>query len=84
MKKSDIRQVFGRNLEQIMEKRGINQQRLSELSGLSPGHISEARRGISAIGLDALAILAHALQVLPVGASWPTRKPPARTSSSAR
>lgn len=65
MKKADIRQVFGRALEHWMEKRGINQQRLAELSGLSPGHISEARRGISAIGIDRLADLAAALQIMP-------------------
>jgi transcriptional regulator with XRE-family HTH domain len=65
MKKTDIRQVFGRALEKAMEKRGINQQRLAELSGLSPGHISEARRGISAIGIDRLADLANALHVFP-------------------
>lgn len=49
-----------------MERRGINQERLAKLSGLSSGHISEARRGLSAIGIDNLAKIADALQVLPM------------------
>jgi ribosome-binding protein aMBF1 (putative translation factor) len=65
MKKADIQQLFGRNLEEAMRRRGINQQRLGELSGLSPSHISEARRGISSPTLETLNALAHALQMQP-------------------
>lgn len=48
-----------------MHRRGINQQRLGELSGLSPSHISEARRGISSPTLETVNALAYALQMFP-------------------
>lgn len=46
-----------------MLRRGVNQQRLSELTGLSISTISEIRHGISSPTLDTIARLADALGI---------------------
>jgi transcriptional regulator with XRE-family HTH domain len=63
MRKTPISQVLTRNLEDLMERRGINQQRLAERTGLSTSTVSEIRRGIASPGLDTLERFAQVLGV---------------------
>lgn len=65
MAKPDIGQIFRRNLEQAMERAGINQQNLAPKAGMSVGHLSEVRRGLVSPTLGLLGDLAHALGIEP-------------------
>lgn len=66
MPKSDIRQIFIKNLEQARKMRGLNKGELAQRAGMSGGHLSEVINGLSDITLGKLADLAAALNVMPM------------------
>lgn len=52
--KKDINIEIGANIQAERERAGYTQERLAEILGFSPNHISAMERGVSAISLDAL------------------------------
>lgn len=52
--KKDINIEIGANIQAAREQAGYTQERLAEILGFSPNHISAIERGVSAISLDAL------------------------------
>lgn len=52
--KKDINIEIGANIQAAREQAGYTQERLSEILGLSPNHVSAIERGVSAVSLDAL------------------------------
>lgn len=52
--KKQINVEIGANIQAAREKAGYTQEKLSELIGVSPNHMSAIERGVSAVSLDAL------------------------------
>lgn len=52
--KKGINVEIGSNIQIAREQAGYTQERLSELLGLSPNHISAIERGVSAVSLDSV------------------------------
>lgn len=52
--KKEINIEIGANIQVAREQAGYTQERLSEILGLSPNHMSAIERGVSAVSLDAL------------------------------
>lgn len=52
--KKEINIEIGANIQAAREQAGYTQERLSEILGLSPNHMSAIERGVSAVSLDAL------------------------------
>lgn len=59
----DMRKLVGRNAERIRKERGITQEKLAELSGLSQQYISGLERGNRNPTIVTVHELAVALQV---------------------
>ena len=58
--------IHGSKLQKIRQSKGLTQQQLSTLSGISKGYISKAENGkASNPGYDAVIRLAEALRVEP-------------------
>lgn len=61
----DPLKVFSGTLHDLREKRGISQQRLSELAGLNRNYVSDVERGRRNPCLNNIVKLAEALDVAP-------------------
>jgi transcriptional regulator with XRE-family HTH domain len=62
----DMRRLVGRNAKRLRLARGLSQERLSELSGLTQQYISDLERGLRNPTVVTLFELAQALGVTPV------------------
>lgn len=51
------------NIETLRRMRGLNQEQLAEMAGISQGHVSRAENGDSGITLGKLRAIAEALGV---------------------
>jgi transcriptional regulator with XRE-family HTH domain len=61
----DPAKVFSAQLLALREKRGVSQQRLSELAGLNRNYVSDVERGRRNPCLNNIVKLAEALDVSP-------------------
>lgn len=52
--KKQINLEIGANIHAAREKAGYTQEKLSELLGVSPNHMSAIERGVSAVSLESL------------------------------
>ncbi len=52
--KKDINIEIGANIQAARERAGYTQERLSEVLGLSPNHMSAIERGVSGVSLETL------------------------------
>jgi transcriptional regulator with XRE-family HTH domain len=55
--------TFGRSVRRLRKQRGLSQESLAEVCGLSRNYISDIERGVRNPGLLALVALAKALRV---------------------
>jgi len=74
----DLVQVFGRNVREAREAKGLTQEDLEGLTGIRRSYISDMERGQRNPTIRALQRIAVALSVqpeellrLPAGATWP-------------
>lgn len=51
------------NIEHIRRQRGLNQEQLAEMAGISQGHVSRAEKGEDGVTLGKLKAIAAALRV---------------------
>jgi transcriptional regulator with XRE-family HTH domain len=58
-----VAELFGTSLREIRKQRGLSQERLAELTGLSTNYVGEMERGLKAPGLPVIVRLARALDV---------------------
>jgi transcriptional regulator with XRE-family HTH domain len=58
-----IRKFLGQRLRALRKERGLTQEKLGELSGLSAGFIGEVERGSKSISIDSLYALSVALHL---------------------
>lgn len=58
-----VASLFGQSLRRIRKEKGLTQERLAELTGLSTNFISELERGLKAPGLAAIVSISKALDV---------------------
>jgi transcriptional regulator with XRE-family HTH domain len=58
-----VRRFIGQRLRAVRKQRGLSQQKLGELSGLSGKFIGEVERGEKSISIDSLHAIAVALGV---------------------
>lgn len=58
-------QLVGKRLRAIRKKRGLTQERLAELAGISPQHCSGIETGGAKVSLPALIQLCNALDATP-------------------
>jgi transcriptional regulator with XRE-family HTH domain len=58
-----VAELFGTSLRETRKRRGLSQERLAELTGLSTNYVSEMERGLKAPGLPVIVRLARALDV---------------------
>jgi transcriptional regulator with XRE-family HTH domain len=58
-----VAELFGTSLREIRKQRGLSQERLAELTGLSTNYVGEMERGLKAPGLSVIVRLARALDV---------------------
>lgn len=58
-------QLVGKRLRAIRKKRGLTQERLAELAGISPQHCSGIETGGAKVSLPALVQLCNALDATP-------------------
>ncbi|WP_037285742.1 helix-turn-helix domain-containing protein [Saccharibacillus sacchari] len=65
MSESEFVRLVGEKVRLIRKTRGITQERLSELSGLSEKYLSDTERGIRNISLESLEKIMKALKVRP-------------------
>lgn len=56
-------ELFGISLRETRKRRGLSQERLAELTGLSTNYVGEMERGLKAPGLPVIVRLARALDV---------------------
>jgi transcriptional regulator with XRE-family HTH domain len=61
----DPLKLFSERLKELREKRGVSQQRLSELAGLNRNYVSDVERGRRNPCLGNIVKLAEALDVAP-------------------
>lgn len=61
MQAQTVAEVFGTSLRQIRREKGLSQERLAELTGLSTNFIGEMERGLKAPGLTVVVRLSVAL-----------------------
>ena len=59
----DIRRFIGQRLRALRKERGLTQDRLGELAGLTGKFIGEVERGQKSISIDSLYALAVALRI---------------------
>lgn len=59
---SELRQTLARNVREIRARRGLSQQALAELAGLTQKTISYIENGTDATTIDTLAHIAAALR----------------------
>ncbi|NLI08798.1 MAG: helix-turn-helix transcriptional regulator [Thermotogaceae bacterium] len=59
----DICKKFGRRLREIRDRKGMTQEKLSEISGLERSYISDVERGARSISLKNIERLASALGI---------------------
>ena len=62
---SDFKQMVGEQVRRIRKSRGITQERLADLSGLSFSYISDVERGTRNISLESLGRIIEALGIKP-------------------
>ena len=55
--------LFGSTLREVRQERGLSQERLAELTGLSTNFVGEMERGLKAPGLGVIVRLSAALGV---------------------
>jgi transcriptional regulator with XRE-family HTH domain len=60
---SKLLKTFGRSVRSLRKRRGLSQEDLAEVCGLSRNYISDIERGVRNPGLLALVALARALRV---------------------
>lgn len=65
MPKTEIRQIFARNLREAMERAGMHQTALAQKAGMSGSHLSEVLRQLASVTIDLVADLAEALGIQP-------------------
>jgi len=58
-----VAKLFGVTLKRIRIARGLTQERLAELTGISTNFVSELERGLKAPGLVVIVRLSKALEV---------------------
>lgn len=58
-----VAKLFGASLKKIRTKRGLTQERVAELTGISTNFVSELERGLKAPGLVVIVRLSKALDV---------------------
>jgi transcriptional regulator with XRE-family HTH domain len=56
-------QLFGSALRRIRREKGLSQERLAELTGLSTNYVGEMERGLKAPGLVVIVRLSRAFRV---------------------
>jgi len=61
--KKEINIEIGSNIQVAREQAGYTQDKLSEMLGMSPNHLSAIERGVSGISLEALQRLCRLLGV---------------------
>lgn len=61
----DPLKLFSERLKELREKRGVSQQRLSELAGLNRNYVSDVERGRRNPCLGNIVKIAEALDVAP-------------------
>ena len=61
----DPLKLFSERVRELREKRGVSQQRLSELAGLNRNYVSDVERGRRNPCLGSIVKLAEALDVAP-------------------
>ena len=61
----DPLKLFSERVKELREKRGVSQQRLSELAGLNRNYVSDVERGRRNPCLGNIVKLAEALDVAP-------------------
>lgn len=54
---------IGRRVKIFRQKRGLSQEKLSEMSGLTPAHFSHVETGNTKVSLPSLVSIANALDV---------------------
>ena len=59
--KKPINIEIGANIQAARERAGFTQEKLSELLGVTPNHLSAIERGVSGISLESLQKLCHIL-----------------------
>lgn len=52
---------LGRRLQELREKRGLNQSQLSDMAGINRSHLSQIENGVYAVRLDTINDIAKAL-----------------------
>ncbi len=58
-----VAQLFGVTLRRIRKERGLTQEKVAELTGVSNNFVSELERGLKAPGLVVVVNLSRALKV---------------------
>jgi len=58
-----IAQLFGGTLRRVRKERGLTQEKVAELTGVSTNFVSELERGLKAPGLVVIVNLSRALKV---------------------
>lgn len=62
---SDFVKMVGEKIRLVRKARGITQEKLSDLSGLSEKYLSDTERGVRNISLESLEKIMQALQIKP-------------------
>lgn len=63
MTQDEWREIFGRNLSDILEETGMSQNELSKITGLSKSRISDYVNGCSTPSVFAIINMAYALEL---------------------
>lgn len=58
-----LRVRVGRRLQELREKRGLNQTQLSDMAGINRSHLSQIENGAAAPRLDTIDDIAKALGI---------------------
>ena len=65
MRTTDPRRLFGKQLRELRQERGISQEKLAEMADLHRNYVGVLERGGQFASLDAICKLAHALKIKP-------------------